>query len=366
MRPDASHRHRIALWLFCCAALVWLTLVVGGITRLTHSGLSIAEWRPLSGALPPIGAEAWQAEFARYRQTPEYLRVNTGMSVDEFKGIFWWEYAHRLLGRIDGAVFALPLLLFWRRRAIDAALARRLAGIFLLGAAQGALGWYMVKSGLVDDARVSQYRLAAHLALAFGIFWALLWTALGVAAPRSPNAGDAALARLRRDGALLLGAVFVMAISGAFVAGIRAGLAYNTFPLMDGRIVPAGILTLDPWYLNFFGNATAVQFDHRLGAWLLAWLIPWFAWRVRRAPAAPPRAKIAALFLLAALALQLSLGIGTLLLAVPVALAAAHQGGAMLVFGVLVWLNHELRAADARHADMKMAAPQGAAIRAKP
>lgn len=356
MQPNSSYRHRIALWLLCCAALVWLTLVVGGITRLTHSGLSITQWQPLTGVLPPLSAEAWQAEFMRYQQTPEYLLVIADMSVDAFKGIFWWEYAHRLLGRLDGVVFALPLLLFWRRGAIDGVLARRLAGIFMLGAAQGALGWFMVKSGLVDDPRVSQYRLAAHLALAFGIFGALLWAALGIAAERSRGA-DNMLARLRRDGVLLLGAVFVMAISGAFVAGIRAGLAYNTFPLMAGQIVPDGVLALEPWYLNFFGNAAAVQFDHRLGAWLLAWLVPWFVARVRRAPQAPPRAKTVALILLAALALQISLGIATLLLAVPVPLAAAHQGGAMLLFGVLVWLNHELRTADTRTVQMKMATP---------
>jgi cytochrome c oxidase assembly protein subunit 15 len=339
---DPSLRHRIAVWLFACAALVWLTLVVGGVTRLTHSGLSIVEWRPLSGALPPLGVDAWQAEFARYRQTPEFRMVNAGMSIDEFKGIFWWEYAHRMLGRLDGIVFGLPLLFLWRRRAIDRTTARRLAGILLLGAAQGALGWFMVKSGLVDDPRVSQYRLAAHLALAFGIFGALSWTALGILQPRSPEAGDAASASLRRDGALLQAAAFVMAVSGAFVAGTHAGLAYNSFPLMAGRFVPADLLALDPWYLNFFSNPAAVQFDHRLGAWLLAGLIPWFAWRVW-ASGMQPRARTAAAFVLAALALQIALGISTLLLAVPVALAAAHQGGAMLVFGALLWLNHELR-----------------------
>lgn len=357
--PDPSSRRRIAGWLFACAALVWLILVVGGVTRLTRSGLSIVEWEPLAGVVPPLGAEAWQAEFARYRTSPEYRLVNAGMSLAAFKDIFWWEYAHRMLGRLVGAVFALPLLVFWMRREVDARLARRLAGIFLLGGAQGAMGWFMVRSGLVDLPAVSQYRLAAHLALAFAIEALLLWTALGLAGARAGAPVDPGLARLRRDGALMAGAVFVMAVSGALVAGIHAGKAYNTFPLMAGQLVPDGILALDPWYSNFFANVTAVQFDHRLGAWLLAFLVPWFVRRVRAAPDVPPRARTAALVVLAALALQVSLGIATLLLAVPVALGAAHQGGAMLLFATLVWLNHELRAEGGLQ--MKMATP-GVAI----
>jgi cytochrome c oxidase assembly protein subunit 15 len=355
MSMQRSLRRRLFLWLLTCAAAVWLTLAVGGITRLTHSGLSIAEWQPLIGIVPPIGAEAWEAEFALYRQTPEYKKVNAGISLDAFKRIFWWEYAHRLLGRVVGLVFGLPLLVLWRRGAIDARLARRLGLILLLGAAQGALGWFMVKSGLVADPHVSQYRLAAHLALALAIFGALLWTALGVARAREAAARSTEAARLQRDGALLTAAIFVMAVSGAFVAGTHAGLAYNTFPLMAGEIVPTSLLVLDPWYLNFFSNPAAIQFDHRLGAWLLAGLIPWFAWRVRTS-GAPPRAKTAAAFLFAALALQISLGIATLLLAVPVALAAAHQGGALLVFGAALWLNHELRVAPEAVPPMKMAA----------
>ncbi|HEX8988565.1 MAG TPA: COX15/CtaA family protein [Rhodocyclaceae bacterium] len=348
-------RARIAWWLMACAAMIWLTLVVGGITRLTHSGLSIVQWQPLAGVMPPLDGAAWQAEFARYRESPEYRMVNAGMSLEEFKGIFWWEYGHRLLGRLDGLVLALPLLLLWRQRAVDAALARRLAGIFVLGALQGALGWYMVKSGLANDPRVSQYRLAAHLALAFAIFGLLLWTALGQLRPREPV--DAAQPGLRRAGMALLALLFVMAMSGALVAGIHAGKAYNTFPLMAGRLVPEGILMLDPWYLNFFNNPATVQFDHRLGAALLAVLVPWFLWRARGAGA---RARRAAAFVLAALALQISLGIATLLLAVPVALGTAHQAGAMLLFGTLVWLNHELRAAP--RPTNETAAPEGAAV----
>ncbi|MGE5468333.1 MAG: COX15/CtaA family protein [Ignavibacteria bacterium] len=342
MPLNASSRRAVGIWLLVCAACVWLTLAVGGVTRLTHSGLSIVEWQPLVGAVPPLDAEAWRQVFLRYQETPEYRLVNAGMALEDFKAIFWWEYAHRLLGRIDGAVFAIPLLGFWLRGAIGGPAALRLAGIFALGAAQGALGWYMVQSGLVDDPRVSQYRLAAHLALAFALFGALLWAAFGMLAPRTAATRGDVLVRLQRAGAWLMGLVFAMAVSGAFVAGIQAGKAYNTFPLMAGHVMPPEFMMLEPWYLNFFANPAAVQFDHRLGAWLLAFLVPWFALRVHRLPVRP-RARTVALVVVGALALQVSLGIATLLLAVPVALGAAHQACALLLFGSLVWLNHELR-----------------------
>ncbi|MDD5249146.1 MAG: COX15/CtaA family protein [Rhodocyclaceae bacterium] len=341
---DLADRRRVARWLFVCAALVWLTLVVGGVTRLTQSGLSIVEWQPVLGAVPPLDAAQWQERFAQYRQTPEYRLVNAGMSLDAFKRIYAWEYAHRLLGRVVGVVFLLPFCWFLWRRRLDGGLAARLLGIFVLGGLQGALGWYMVKSGLVADPRVSQYRLAAHLALAFLIFGASLWIALGLTAPRRRAAANAALMRLRRGGAALMLLALVMVGSGGFVAGIHAGKAYNSFPLMAGHVVPPEILMLEPWYLNFFGNSATVQFDHRLGAWLLAGLVPWFVWRLQGV-AVSARVRQAARLLLAALALQIALGIATLLLAVPVALGAAHQGGAMVFFGALLWLNHELRVA---------------------
>jgi cytochrome c oxidase assembly protein subunit 15 len=335
-------RRRLALWLFACAAMVWLTLVVGGATRLTQSGLSIVEWRPVVGAIPPLGEEAWQEVFAAYRESPEYRLVNAGIGLDEFKRIFWWEYAHRLIGRLDGAVFLLPFAWFLWRRDIRGRDVARLAGIFVLGGAQGALGWYMVKSGLVDQPHVSQYRLAAHLALAFGLFAALVWTALGYLSPRAPlvsqpQRGSGVAAAL----ALL---VFVMVVSGAFVAGLHAGKMYNTFPLMAGSLVPAGILGMEPWYANFFANPTTAQFDHRLGAWLLAVVLPGFAWTLRRMAA--QRVRTATRSVLAFLALQVVLGIATLLLAVPVVLGTLHQANALLLFGAVLWLNHELRVAD--------------------
>ncbi len=309
----------VAAWLLACCALVFAMVVVGGVTRLTHSGLSIVEWQPIVGALPPLDEAGWQETFGKYKQTPEYRLVNPSINLDGFKGIFWWEYIHRLLGRLIGAAFLLPFLWFALRGRIARTLTWKFAVIFGLGALQGALGWYMVQSGLVDDPRVSQYRLTAHLGIAFLIY-----------------------AAMRRFAFALTALIFVMALSGGLVAGIRAGLAYNTFPLMNGRLVPPEIFSLEPWYLNFSSNMATVQFDHRLIAWLLAFLAPWFWLRVRR-EAASSRAKLGADLLLAMLALQIALGIATLLLAVPIPLAAAHQAGALLVFSAALFVVHSLR-----------------------
>ncbi|GAB4171567.1 MAG: COX15/CtaA family protein [Rhodocyclaceae bacterium] len=341
-----SDRKKIALWLFACCAMVFATLVVGGVTRLTHSGLSIVEWQPLVGTLPPLSQDDWRELFAKYQATPEYRQVNHAMSLAEFRGIFWWEYAHRLLGRSIGAVFLLPFLYLLAKRSIARSLAPRLAAIFALGALQGAMGWYMVKSGLVDDPRVSQYRLAAHLGLAFVIFGLMFWTALSLLRPRARAPAHPPLARAQGFAAALAGLVFVMVLSGALVAGIRAGLAYNTFPLMNGHFVPPEILMIEPWPLNFFNNMATVQFDHRLIAWLLAFLVPWFWLRLRRLELAR-RARLACDLLLLGLALQIALGIATLIYVVPVPLAAAHQAGAMGLFALVLWVNHELRAGNA-------------------
>ncbi|MBL8416538.1 MAG: COX15/CtaA family protein [Propionivibrio sp.] len=337
-------RRQLALWLFICSAMVFAILVVGGVTRLTHSGLSIVEWQPIVGVVPPLNQAEWVETFEKYKKTPEYQKVNHQMALDEFKGIFFWEYWHRVLGRLIGAVFLLPFLYFWWRRKIAPALIPRLLGIFLLGGLQGAMGWYMVKSGLVDDPRVSQFRLTAHLSLAFLLFISMMWVALDLLVSRQRETASAALRKLQRNGFLLAVLTFYTVITGGFVAGIRAGKAYNTFPLMNGHVLPPESFIIDPWYLNFFNNMALVQFDHRLGAWLLAFLVPWFFVQVRAADVSS-RARLAATLLLVALAIQISLGIATLLLAVPVALGAAHQGGSMLVFAALIWLNHELRVA---------------------
>jgi cytochrome c oxidase assembly protein subunit 15 len=320
-------RRAVGLWLLLCAALVFLIVLVGGVTRLTRSGLSIVEWQPLLGAIPPLSEADWQALFARYRETPEFRLVNFDMTLAGFKTIFWWEYIHRLLGRVIGLVFLLPFVYFLWKRRLDRPLACKLAAIFVLGGLQGALGWFMVQSGLVDDPRVSHFRLTAHLGVALAIFAAQFWLALGLLFPGRRPFSKSALA--------LPLIVFLMALSGGMVAGLRAGYAYNTFPLMNGHLVPPEILLLEPWWRNFLYNMATVQFVHRGFFWLLAVLVPLAWWRHRGAGAAH--------LLMAAFVLQASLGIATLLMRVPVALGALHQGGAVLLLAAALWYAHSSR-----------------------
>ena len=335
--------HWVSAWLFVCCALVFAMIVVGGVTRLTHSGLSIVEWQPIVGTIPPLGDADWQDAFAKYQQTPEFKQVNHAMTLAEFKPIFWWEYAHRLLGRAIGVVFLVPLLVFAARRRIPSGYGWMLAGIFVLGGLQGAMGWYMVKSGLVDDPRVSAFRLTAHLAIALLLFAAMFWIALSLIFHERAVLTAPAQRAVRRWAFAVAALVFVMACTGGFVAGIRAGFAYNTFPLMNGNIVPPEIFMIDPWWKNFFWNMATVQFDHRVIAWLLAVLVPILWWKVRTTPALSPRARNGAAVLLALLAVQIALGISTLLLVVPLPLAAAHQAGAVLVFAAALNVAHALR-----------------------
>ncbi|KPK05573.1 MAG: heme A synthase [Betaproteobacteria bacterium SG8_39] len=337
----ATDQRTVAAWLLVCAALVFAMVVVGGVTRLTHSGLSIVEWQPLVGTLPPLSEGEWRTLFEKYQQTPEFKQVNFDMDLAGFKGIFWWEYFHRLLGRTIGLVFLLPFLWFLLRRRLDARLAWQLGGVFLLGALQGALGWYMVASGLVDNPRVSHFRLTAHLGMALAIFAAELWLALRLLSANAPATG-----RLGRPALALAALVFVMALSGGFVAGLRAGYAYNSFPLMNGHLVPPEILMLEPWWQNFLYNFATVQFVHRGIGWLLIFLVPWLWWRARR-EAPDSQSRLASNLLLVALALQVTLGIVTLVNGVPLVPAAAHQGGAVVLLGVALWVAHALRSAAA-------------------
>lgn len=341
---DHTARKQVAVWLLCCCALLFIMIVVGGVTRLTHSGLSMVEWQPIVGALPPLDQAQWEEVFHKYQQTPEYQQVNKGMSLAEFKQIFWWEYVHRLLGRAIGLVFLLPFLYFLLRGKIDRAWAPKLAGIFLLGGLQGALGWYMVKSGLVDDPRVSHYRLTAHLGLAFLIYAAMFWTALSLLYPRTTVAISDRQRSLRRFSWVVTGLIFLMVLLGGLVAGIRAGFAYNTFPLMNGHWIPPEIFMLQPWYLNFFNNMATVQFNHRLIAWVLILLAPLFWFRSRRLNLTA-RARLVCNLLLAMLAVQIMLGIATLVHVVPLSLAAAHQAGAVLLFSCALLVNQALLSA---------------------
>ncbi|MGE5740255.1 MAG: COX15/CtaA family protein [Betaproteobacteria bacterium] len=332
----------VIAWLALCCALVFAMVVVGGVTRLTHSGLSITEWQPIVGTLPPLSAADWNDAFAKYQLTPEFRDVNHAMTLAEFKRIFWWEYAHRLLGRVIGLVFAVPYVWFLARGRIPRRLAWPLAGVFMLGGLQGAVGWLMVQSGLVDDPRVSPFRLTAHLGLAFAIFGAMLWIALSLAFPAREKASATNRAALRRFAGAVAALVFVMVLSGGFVAGIRAGFAYNTFPLMQGHVVPPELMLLEPWWKNFFWNMATVQFDHRVLAWLLAGAVPLLWWRVRRA-GVPGRARATATALVTMLAVQVSLGIATLVNVVPLPLAALHQAGAVITFGLALGVVHALR-----------------------
>jgi cytochrome c oxidase assembly protein subunit 15 len=354
--------------------MIFVMVVLGGITRLTLSGLSITEWQPVTGILPPLSDAAWAGEFEKYRHIPQYRLINYGMSLDEFKTIYLWEYFHRLWGRLIGFAYALPFVYFVVRRRLPRPLMTPLCGILLLGAAQGALGWYMVTSGLADRVEVSQYRLVAHLAVALLIYAATLWIALGVlsgpppasrenvARPTtgvpgeaarnrrtnrpltptlSPGGGERVSAGWRRAAELVLALVALTILAGGFVAGLNAGLTYNTFPLMDGNFVPSGYAQLQPFIRNWFENIAAVQFDHRLlamttaAAVLALWLAGWRA-------VLPRPARRALHALLAAAMLQFALGLATLLFVVPIPLAAAHQAGAVLLLSAAIVLRHQL------------------------
>ncbi len=334
--PDRAPAPALRRWLMAIAALVFAMIVVGGATRLTDSGLSITEWRPIMGAVPPLTGADWADAFAKYKQIPEYKLVNKGMSLDQFKVIFWWEWAHRFLGRVIGVAFLMPFLIFLARGLINRALLPKLVGLFALGALQGAVGWYMVQSGLVDRIDVSQYRLALHLTIAFVILGCALWLifSLGTvrAAIRLDTVPVAALWRAR----LLLGLVFLQTVLGGFVAGLKAGLSHNTWPLMDGRIVPSGLWVMSPWYLNLFENVMTVQFMHRGLAYAIVLLAVFHAIdTMRRADDEDVRRSAGALA--AGVVMQMVFGIWTLIAKVPLSLGLAHQAGAAIVIGLAVW-----------------------------
>ncbi len=326
LTPSQVAEPQVRLWLYFIACLVFCTVIVGGATRLTDSGLSITEWQPLLGVIPPLNEADWLAAFEKYKLFPEYQIQNKGMELGEFKFIYWWEWAHRFLGRFIGVAFALPLIYFTVTRKIESRIWPRLLALFVLGGAQGALGWYMVSSGLIDRVDVSQYRLAAHLVLAALIFAAVIWVAKGVGARRHyPSLLDDWLA------VLLVVLILLQIAAGGFVAGLDAGQGYATWPKMDGQWIPSGLLHMVPGWKNFFENAMTVQFDHRILAYviLLATLI--HAWRCFTLPA---------VILAYAVFIQACLGIMTLLLHVQVEVALVHQAGAMIVLAAAIWNLH--------------------------
>ena len=335
---DARDR-TVATWLLICCGLVFAMVVLGGFTRLTGSGLSMADWRPMTGILPPMTDAEWQRVFELYQQTPEYNKVNAHMDVDAFKGIFWLEYLHRALGRLIGMVFILPFVVFVIRGYIAKPEWPKYLLMFVLGGLQGLLGWYMVKSGLVDVPHVSQYRLTAHLFAAFLIYAYMLWVALSLLFPASCDSDRHPW--FGRSVALTV-VIGVTILSGGFVAGLKAGKIYNTFPLMGEDWLPPGIMAIEPAWKNLFDNPITAQFDHRvLAITTLALVIVYWL----RAPKAsmPARAGKGINALLHTAILQVLLGITTLLLAVPVVLGATHQGVAMVLFTVALFVTHALR-----------------------
>ncbi len=339
----------IVRWLMLVAGMIWVMIAIGGATRLTGSGLSIMEWAPLAGALPPLSEAEWQRLFDLYRAIPQYALVNQGFGLEGFKQIFWLEWVHRLWGRLIGLAYLLPFLWFWIRGRVPRPLLPRLLGLFLLGGMQGAVGWFMVASGFeADRTAVSPYRLVVHLGLALLLYAAILWTALDLLRPR-PEALPAARVSLRRWAKATTWLLVAAMLAGGFVAGLRAGLAYNSFPLMDGQLVPSGYAAQTPFWRNLTENIAAVQFNHRLlaslallatsGLAILAW---------RRLPQS--LARRCCLGLAAAVALQYGLGVATLLLVVPVWLGTLHQATAVLVLTAALLVLHALRGTEIRTA----------------
>ncbi len=326
----------VAIWLFIMCGLVALMVSVGGATRLTGSGLSITEWRPVTGAIPPLNDADWAMEFEKYRQIPQYAALNAGMEIRDFKTIYWWEWGHRFLGRVIGAAFLLPLIFFAATGRLPARLRAPLLGIFILGGAQGALGWWMVSSGLTERIDVSQYRLAAHLSLATLLFAAMFWIALDlIRAPRAERASLSGKLPLWPAAAALVVGVYLQMTLGAFVAGLKAGRIYTDWPLMDGKFLPEAYFQAEPRFLDLFETHAATQFNHRIGAYILLAGAVWFFIAARRTPVAGR-----ASFLLAALIGQAALGVWTLVAVTPLALGLAHQFGALIVLSAAIYTAH--------------------------
>ena len=338
MKQHSEYQHALVLgyWLLACAAVVYLMVVVGGVTRLTQSGLSMVEWEPIMGIIPPMNEAQWMDVFNKYRQSPEYLKVNAGMSLEAFKGIFYWEYGHRVLGRFIGLIYFLPLLYFIVRGMVPRAWYGRLFGLFVLGGLQGLMGWYMVKSGLVDVPRVSQYRLTAHLSLAIVIFACMLWFAMDFL--RGEQRHSQASGSYLNATIVVIGIVFVMIMSGGFVAGTKAGFIYNTFPKMGGEWVPSGVVNMTPVWLNLFENPATIQFVHRCLALVVFVLVIWGFLKSRAEPFVTQYhwVKIAVIC-------QILLGVSALVMRVPVWLGAMHQAGAVTLLAAALFAAHVAR-----------------------
>jgi cytochrome c oxidase assembly protein subunit 15 len=325
-RAPRGHRP-VRIWLHAIAVMIVAMVVVGGATRLTESGLSITEWQPIHGAIPPLNATEWEEEFAKYRKIPQYEILNKGMTLAEFKTIFWWEWAHRLLGRLIGVAFFVPLVFFWATGRVGRELRAPLTAIFVLGGLQGAVGWWMVASGLTERTDVSQYRLAIHLTFACVILAYVVWVARGLSPRRAAGAGGA----MRAVASLIIGLVFLQIFLGGLVAGLNAGMTFNTWPLMDGAFAPSGLFIQEPAWRNLFENVATVQFDHRMVGYLLFAVALLHALQARGSSHGRNAVLLAAL-----VTLQAAIGIATLLMVVPLHLALAHQLGAAVILWVAI------------------------------
>ena len=334
---------QLALWLFAVAALIFAMVILGGVTRLTNSGLSMVNWKPLMGAIPPMDETEWHASFDLYKATPEYLKENLHMDLDGYKSIFWFEFGHRLLGRTIGLAFLIPFLFFWWQGKIRRTLIPRFVVLFILGGLQGVLGWYMVKSGLIDIPQVSQYRLTAHLVAAITLYAFILWNAMTLLRGEQLVESHPSIISLRKHGRFTTAIISLMIISGGFVAGTKAGHVFNTFPLMDGQWLPPGGMALEPWWRNFFDNLATVQFDHRVLAIVVALSVFTYALRGWRSKAINDTTCFTFTLLFLMMIIQIGLGIATLLHVVPVTLGAMHQAGALILFTIALILNHRLK-----------------------
>ena len=335
-----KYDQQIAGWLIICAVVILGMIILGGVTRLTHSGLSMVEWKPLIGIIPPLTEQAWMETFDKYKQFPEYQKVNLGMTLDGFKNIFIYEYLHRVLGRLIGVLYFFPFLFFALKRRIRPGLMPKLIVLFFMGGLQGLLGWYMVKSGLVNDPRVSQYRLVAHLGAAVLIYAYMLWVVFDLLLARNQKTESGNMPHATFS-LILVVLVYLMILSGGLVAGTRAGFAYSTWPLMGVSFIPEGLYAGTPAWLDAFEDITTIQFNHRMFAYLLFVLISALVVLLYRS-GVQGRVRIGLALLMAALFAQLTLGISTLLLHVPVSLAAAHQGGAVVLLTAMLYVSHAL------------------------
>ena len=331
----------IIIWLFSGCLLIYAMVVIGGITRLTHSGLSMVEWNMIIGSMPPVTEADWQIPFEKYKQSPEYQIINNQFSLDEFKSIYWWEFIHRMLGRSIGVVFLLPFFYFLIRKKFDRSFQKKMLILLALGAFQGVLGWFMVKSGLQKEPQVSHYRLAAHLISAFAVFGVTFWYALDLLYPKNSEENELSK-KVQRLTKITFGIIVLQTIYGAFVAGLKAGLLYNTFPRMGSSFFPDTLIAFEPFWKNFLENPSGVQFIHRYLAYFVVISVV-FLWETARKMELTTLQRKASNFMITVVAVQFLLGIFTLLYSVPVTLGVLHQTGAFVLFASILVFMHSLK-----------------------